>query len=181
MAATISAGLSSAVPPADLQALAATDTLIVLGGDNVVARATEAARIYRTAKPQIVFISGDQWLVDRVLEDGVPPSVVRHEWASRNTREQIMWVRRVLAERPQARAAIIVSRLQMPRVAGLLRDAGIEMTIVPSPLDIEPATRGLRRFLPTYAALRESRDSMYEHVALAYYREQGWIGGATTR
>jgi hypothetical protein len=30
-------------------------------------------------------------------------------------------------------------------------------------------------FVPTYYALRVSRDAIYEHVALRYYRWHGWI------
>jgi hypothetical protein len=29
--------------------------------------------------------------------------------------------------------------------------------------------------VPTYIALRVSRDALYEHAALAYYRSRGWI------
>ena len=112
-----------------------------------------------------------EWLV----ELGVPAGRMMIESDSANTREQIATVQRFLAHRPDDRTAIVVSRLQMPRVARLARQAGLTLVLVPSPVDTEPPKTGVRVFVPTYTALRVSRDSLYEHTALAYYRWRGWI------
>src|SRR5262249_43240041 len=42
------------------------DTLFVLGGDNAVGRAEQTARLYASALPRVVVVSGEQWLVDRI-------------------------------------------------------------------------------------------------------------------
>jgi hypothetical protein len=70
---------------------------------------------------------------------------------------------------------VVASRLQAPRVWALARAMGLGILVMPSPVDDEPAASGLRAFVPSYLALRVSRDAIYEHVALAYYRWQGWI------
>jgi hypothetical protein len=83
---------------------------------------------------------------------------------------------KTLAGGPDAdRAAIVVSRLQMPRVAAMARAAGLDIILVPSPMDVEPPVKGLRYFLPSLAALTLSRDALYELAALPYYRWRGWL------
>ena len=47
--------------------------------------------------------------------------------------------------------------------------------LIVSPIDTEPATSGWRLVVPTYYALRVSRDAIYEHAALALYTWRGWI------
>jgi hypothetical protein len=70
---------------------------------------------------------------------------------------------------------VIVSRLQAARMAGLLERAHLLIRLIESPVDVEPATTGALTFVPTYFALRLSRDALYEHAALWYYRRHGWI------
>jgi hypothetical protein len=57
----------------------------------------------------------------------------------------------------------------------LAKTVGILPELVPASIDIEPPTSGVRRFIPAYIALRVSRDALYEHAALLYYRYNGWI------
>jgi hypothetical protein len=63
----------------------------------------------------------------------------------------------------------------MPRIRALTATRGLDLTLLSSPLDDEPAMEGWGRFRPSYVALRTSRDAIYEHVALVYYRWRGWI------
>ena len=69
----------------------------------------------------------------------------------------------------------VTQRLQLPRVHALLRMRHLSPLQLAAPADWEPADRGLRAILPTYYALRISRDALYEHMALWYYRRKGWI------
>jgi uncharacterized SAM-binding protein YcdF (DUF218 family) len=73
------------------------------------------------------------------------------------------------------RTCVIASRLQMPRVAALAHSEGLDVTLIPSPTDTEPPTAGFRVFVPSYTALGVSRDALYEHAALAYYRWRDWV------
>jgi hypothetical protein len=47
--------------------------------------------------------------------------------------------------------------------------------LLPSPVDHEPAHQGWKLWLPSFAALRVSREALYELAALEYYRLRGWI------
>ena len=151
------------------------DMLIILDGDNRVGRAREGHRVWTTARPQVVYISGGDWIRDTLIAKGVPFSRIREDAQSTNTREQMDWVGRLLSRTPSAHAALIVSRLQMPRVAALARSANLPLTLVASPIDDEPPKTGFSQFVPTYIALRVSRDALYEHAALAFYFWRGWI------
>src|SRR4030095_4623207 len=64
------------------------DARVVLGGDNAVGRAEEAARLYASASPRVVVVSGEQWLVDRIVELGVPANRLVVETPSGETRGQ---------------------------------------------------------------------------------------------
>ena len=177
IAETIANGLPVVESVQTASSVSKLDALVVLGGDNSVGRAQAAARAYAVGSPGLVVISGEQWLVDRVRELGVPAARMVVDNHSRNTREQIAEVRRQRHERHWSddRVALIASRLQMPRVARLVQQSGLKVILVPSPVDREPPTSAPWTLVPSYAALRVSRDALYEHAALAYYRRRGWI------
>lgn len=174
VANTIAGGLPP-VAMSDPAALRNLDTLFVLDGDNRRGRVRSAAQA-ASASPAavIVILGGDDWLPDALAEAGVPPTRTSHDHQPADTRQQMAAVQRMAAQTP-GRTALVASRLQMPRVAGLVRNAGLSCALVASPIDTEPATSGWRRFVPSYYALRVSRDAIYEHAALAYYARKGWI------
>jgi hypothetical protein len=107
----------------------------------------------------------------------VDPAALRHETGVSNTRDQIDWVVLFVREHPDSRVAVVASRLQMPRVRALADAQNLRVAFVAAPIDTDPASVGWRRLWPSYAALRASRDAIYEHAALAYYRWRGWIAG----
>jgi uncharacterized SAM-binding protein YcdF (DUF218 family) len=151
-------------------------TLIVLDGDNRRGRLSETVRFLKSHPTAALWVLGEEWLVEGLIRAGYPRRTFGHETKSRNTREQMAWVERFMAAEPDSRPAILASRLQMPRVARLAEAAGLDVVLVASPLDVEPPVGGWRRLVPRYSALRASRDALYEHAALRYYRSQGWIG-----
>jgi len=51
----------------------------------------------------------------------------------------------------------------------------MNVVVVPSPVDAEPTNSGAKRWLPSLAGLRLSRDGLYERIAVAYYRRNGWM------
>jgi len=158
-------GVGSAVQP--------LDTLIVFDGDNRRGRAQAADLAVRAGAPEVVHVLGSYWIIDRLT-----PAVIdrmRHHPAPANTRQQVEWVERFVTSARPGRVAIVVSRLQAPRVAALAARGAPTVPIIASALDREPATLGIRRLIPSYAALSASRDAIYELAALCYYRWQGWI------
>jgi uncharacterized SAM-binding protein YcdF (DUF218 family) len=152
-------------------------TLIILDGDNPRGRLQEGVRIWKASSPQDLVVSGQRWLVDELLAAGIPRDRLRQDSSASNTREQMDWVARLAVERPSRVMALVASRLQMPRVYALARARGLTVRLIASPVDSEPAIAGPRAWVPSYAALRVSRDALYELAALEYYRYRGWIGG----
>ena len=91
--------LTSYRPLADLSQLQGVDTLVVLDGDNRRGRVREAKRVFDSAQPRRVIVSGNTWLVDAVIEAGIPADRVAHESRARNTWEQIEALRGLAARR----------------------------------------------------------------------------------
>jgi uncharacterized SAM-binding protein YcdF (DUF218 family) len=153
------------------------DTLIVFDGDNRRGRLREGLRVWTESAPRQVIVSAvSQWLPEHLVEAGIPAGRLRQDDSSSNTREQVEWAARYAEAHPYERLALVASALQMPRVAALARADGLHAALLPSPVDVEPARAGWRRWVPTYAALRLSRDAFYELMALEYYERQGWTG-----
>jgi uncharacterized SAM-binding protein YcdF (DUF218 family) len=160
----------------DAAALRGIDTLVVFDGDNRRGRLREGLRIWATAKPRLLVVSGAAWLEEQLLESGVAPDRLKRDESAATTRQQIEWIARRASEHPGERLAVVASWMQMPRVEALARVAGLTtVTFVPSRSDIEPARAGWRTWVPSYAALRVSRDALYEIAALEFYERRGWI------
>lgn len=161
-------------PHTDLSGIARMDSVIVLDGDNRRGRVRETREFYAAAAPEVVMVSGEDWLRAALVEAGIPPQQIVHETGSANTRDQVVEISQFIASRP-GQTAVVASRLQMPRLSALLQVAAIPVVLIASPVDIEPPTRGPRLLVPTYSALRLTRDALYEHAAIRYYQWRGWI------
>ena len=165
-----------------LPAVARVDTsgspiplLIVLDGDNRRGRARVAQQIVASNRPEAIWVLGSSWMIDPLLQAGVPDGAARHDPTAANTLEQMQQVATMAADVAPGRTVVIASRLQAPRVVALAAAFGTAPDIVPAPVDDEPPSSGLWRFIPRYIALRLSRDALYEHAALWWYARQGWI------
>lgn len=150
------------------------DLLVIYDGDNRRGRVATACGAYAVG-PVDVVVLGEPWMLDPLVACGISRDRLRLDERVTNTRDQMNWVDRFRREAPAKRVAIIASRLQMPRIRALAAARRLDAVLVASPIDDEPPTAGWRRFIPSYIALRASRDAIYEHVALAYYRYHGWI------
>jgi hypothetical protein len=102
-----------------------------------------------------------------------PGTSLHHDPTTRDTAAQVVRVRQIGGALPSAATAVIASRVQMPRIAALMEVEGVRVLLVPSPLDREPVSSGFRALMPSCAALLASRDAIYEHAALAWYRWRG--------
>ena len=149
------------------------DTVVVLDGDNRRGRVLEAAKVDVAAAPNRVWVLGNDWMVEPLIQTGVAPARISHD-ESATTRDQMAWIKQLL-ERQNGRTVVIASRLQAPRIAALASTNHLALSVIASPIDTEPPTAGIGLVWPTYVALRVSRDAIYEHAALVYYRWRGWI------
>ena len=153
------------------------DALVIFDGDNRRGRVRAAAMAFTQSKPQTTWVLGSEalWFEPELPLVGIPASAVQFDSSTLNTRDQIAWVERRIAAQPGARVAVVASRLQAPRIDGMFRVAGLtSVSLVPAPIDIEPPVSGAALLVPAHSALRVSRDALYEHMALAYYRHNGW-------
>ena len=170
-------GIANALPPLDRakDARDSISTLVVLDGDNRRGRVREVQRVLSTDSPTTVWVLGGRWILEALEDAGVSGPAFRYDALATTTREQMDQVARIVSAVPDGRTAVLTSRLQAPRVVALTRARGIHVTVLSSAVDAEPPTAGLGAYMPTYTALRVSRDAIYEHAALAYYRWRRWI------
>ena len=165
-----------AVPLARLPGSAGpVDALVVMDGDNRRGRTLAAIQVNAAAMPREIWVMGDGTLIEELSAGGVPRNRIFHDAFPATTRDQLTSLAALVARRPGWTVAVIVSRLQAARMTRLLEQAHLVVTLIQSPVDVEPATTGAFAFVPTYYALRLSRDAIYEHAALRYYRWYGWI------
>jgi uncharacterized SAM-binding protein YcdF (DUF218 family) len=152
------------------------DEIVVFDGDNRRGRLATTLALWRSQHPERIVVSGEPWLVEQLVDAGVPSATIERERNAGTTREQVVWLADTLRKESGRSVLLVVSRLQAARVEALLDSADIHVPIAAAPLDAEPATESVRRFVPSYTALRLSRDALYEYLALKYYRTRGWIG-----
>jgi len=151
------------------------DDLFVIDGDNYESRAALAAVVARTASPRTVWVVGGGELRDAVLAHGLDKDLWR--WGGGDagtTYDQILWIQGSIARTQSRRAAVIASRVHLPRIVEVARRLRVDVVAIPSPLDSEPPDSGVRAWLPSFAGLQLSREGLYERVAVAYYRWKGW-------
>jgi len=152
------------------------DVLVIFDGDNRRARARAGIEVNAVAAPKAIWVLGNGWLVEPMSEAGVVRDRIWHDAHMATTRDQMARLGRLVADAgPSARLAVIVSRFQAPRVAGLLEAQRLDVALISSPSDRESPTEGMARLIPTYTALRNSREALYEVAAVWYYRWRGWI------
>jgi Uncharacterized conserved protein len=161
----IADSLTTYHPMDDLSRFGRVDTVVVLDGDNRRGRVREARRLYDTVHPGRVVVSGDAWMVEALVKAGIPSSAIVHDEVPQTTWEQLERLRAM--DGPQT--VVVASRLQMPRLAEFAEAMGLTVRLAPAPLDAEPANSGAWVWVPSYLALRKSRDALYEHAARAYY------------
>ena len=150
-------------------------TLVLLDGDNRRGRVREAKRVLASQHPAAVWVLGGRWILEALAEGGVERSAFRLDGRADTTLLQMNQVPVLARASAPGQTAVIVSRLQAPRVAARAARLGAAVWVLPAPIDVEPPRSGLGQFVPSYYALRISRDAIYEHAALAWYRYQGWI------
>jgi uncharacterized SAM-binding protein YcdF (DUF218 family) len=194
--------LESRFPPWDASR-GAPDGIIVLGGSvdtdlsaahhtPVVARAAdrmlataELARRYPNAR--IVFTGGNANLISSdakeadysapILENlGIAKDRLLMENNSRNTYENAVFTKQLVAPKPGERWLLVTSAFHMPRSVGLFRKAGFE--VEPYPVDWRMGGReDLFRFTNMGAdGLMRTDVAMREWIGLVAYRMMGRTG-----
>jgi uncharacterized SAM-binding protein YcdF (DUF218 family) len=194
----------------------AADVIVLLGGGTRAAeyprlftevneggdRMMYAAQLYHLHKAPRILVSGGfiDWLGSDISEAegmqeilgwlGVPAQDVVLEAISRNTYENAIYTRELLAPE-QRRILLVTSALHMPRSVLIFRKQGFE--VIPAPVDYmvtqseEESVRGggpgawLYHMLPTAENLDLSTRSLREYIGIVVYRLQGWLYGWLAR
>lgn len=159
----------------DIAAVGRVQSLVVFDGDNRAGRERAARQVLRRSAPSEVHLLGTDYLLAALRATLGPTAPLHYDGSTWNTAMQVERVEQIVGERPPMTTAVVASRVQMPRIAAQLDTDHTLVLLIPSPLDREPATHGIARFVPSLAALLASRDAIYEHAALIYYRWRGDI------
>ncbi len=174
----VAVSIVDALPRTDAPDAAAVDriqSLVVFDGDNRAGRERVARQILRRSTPSEVHLLGTDHLLAALRAALGPTTTLHYDASTWNTATQVEHVRPVVGQWPPMTIAVVASRVQMPRISALLDTDHTLVLLIPSPLDREPATHGIARFVPSIGALLASRDAIYEHAALIYYRWRGDI------
>ena len=162
--------------PAPLASYGTFDEVFVIDGDNYRGRAATAVELAAVAKPDVVWFLGGNDLGYELLARGLPQKLWRQAPSpARTTRTQVQWIKMSMDWTGAKRAAVVASRLQVPRVREVVRNEHVNLVVVPARLDAEPPADGYRSWLPSLAGLALSREALYERAAFLYYRRKGLI------
>lgn len=139
-----------------------------------------AARLYHRGLAPRIIVSGGS-LLDRppdlaiteaegmrrfLVDLGVPTTAIVSEGESRNTRENVRNVRRMVGD---ARIGLVTSGVHMPRALVLAREAGLNVAAFPTDWSLpESAKPSWENWLPTMGALSTSSSVMREWMALLF-------------
>ena len=148
-------------------------------------RVLETARVYRLLGDPIVIVSGgvtdpeahalpeSEAIRAAVVALGVPASRIVLESESRNTHEEAVVLKRMLAERGVDRFVIVTSPLHMGRSLGAFAAEGLHPVPSASPL-YQDRTRDPFPLTPNDVSLEIGNAVVYEWCARAYYWWRGW-------
>ena len=155
-------------------------------------RVLEAARLFELLKgpavegPEIIASGGvtehdaaaapEAAALRRALLDaGIPENRIVLESESKNTRDEVVIVKRMLAERRVTSFVLVTSPLHMRRSMLAFEQQG--MRPIPSPALLVPEVANPRpAWLPSSLWLGIADDAIYEWLARGWYWWNGWLG-----
>ena len=149
-------------------------------------RVLEAARLFDLLTGPLVIASGgitehdgaaapESVALQRALIDvGVRPDRILLESESKNTRDEVLVIKRMLAERGLTDFVLVTSPLHMRRSMLAFEQQGLHPIPSPSPLVPDRSTER-SRLLPSDMWLNVGDSALYEWLARGYYWCSGWL------
>jgi uncharacterized SAM-binding protein YcdF (DUF218 family) len=149
-------------------------------------RVLEAARLSALLQRPLVIASGgvterdaaaapEALALQRALIDlGVPAGTIVLESESKNTRDEAVVIKRMLAERGVTDFVLVTSPLHMSRSLSAFRQQGMRPIPSASPL-VPERSAGRSRFVPHDLWLQVGDAVIYECAARGYYWWKGWL------
>jgi uncharacterized SAM-binding protein YcdF (DUF218 family) len=152
-----------------------------VGADRVI----EAVRIFKLIQPDWIVSSGGavgtmdpnapggKVMKDLLLQLGVPESRILVELESKNTRDEAVIVKQMLAPLRIDHVVLVTSDTHMWRSVGTFRAAGLDVipAIARSP-EVQPPWN--ITFLPSTAGLGDMQTVVHEALGTGYYALRGW-------
>jgi len=178
------------------------DVIIVLGGalspplppresfdlSGATDRIRYGARLYLTGKADTMLLAGgdvfpqtgveaESFYTAQLLgEWGVPASAILIEGRSRNTYENALFSKEIMAEKGLEKALLVTSALHMPRALAVFRSAGIDTIAAPTDYNMVSYNQPrILNWLPTLGAMHAFTDVFRENLGILAYRYRGWI------
>lgn len=156
-------------------------------------RYLHASRLYHAGRSPIIIVSGgnvfpqsgfegESFYAAQLLQEwGVPASAIRIEGQSRNTYENALFTKKLLAENNFKRVLLVTSALHMQRALATFKSAGIDA--IPSPTDygkVEYDRPEALNWIPDVNTLSATTRLIHEQLGYLVYRYQGWINAAAS-
>jgi uncharacterized SAM-binding protein YcdF (DUF218 family) len=116
---------------------------------------------------------------------GIPEDALWTESESRNTYENALFSRKVLAEKGIERIILVTSAMHMPRAVALFEKQGFD--VIPAPADYNITQVGWDRLwdrnlttqlfnlLPSVANLNSTTSALKEYIGIVVYSLRGWL------
>jgi uncharacterized SAM-binding protein YcdF (DUF218 family) len=187
-----------------------TEVIVVLGGSTASAqyprqivqvsragnRLLYAAHLYHQGVAPNLLLTGGyiEWMMEReppaydmafILEMlGVPDEAFWFETESRNTHENALFTRQILAEKEIDRIILVTSAMHMPRAFKLFENQGFDVIPAPADYNITQAdwdrlwepnlVNQLFNFLPSVESLQDTTTALKEYMGIIFYNLWGW-------
>jgi uncharacterized SAM-binding protein YcdF (DUF218 family) len=113
-------------------------------------------------------------LQSALIDAGVPADRILLESESKNTRQEVIIIRRMLTERRIDRFVLVTSPLHIRRSMLAFEQQGLHP--IASPARLVPERRARSVLWPSNMWLSITDDAIYEWLARAYYWWNGWLG-----
>ncbi len=145
-------------------------------------RAWFGAQLYHAGRAPVLIVSGGSrdWSnadeseasAMQTFENdlGVPVSSILLENRSRNTEENALYTKQLLAEHHFGKILLVTSAVHMPRALALFRAQGIDAIPAPTDFDAIPPRTLLQRWLPDAETLDRSSKAIKEYLAIGIHR-----------
>lgn len=152
------------------------DAAVVLGGDE--ARVEGGAGVVRAGSGRHLLYTGAmspraaRELEQELVAAGIPEQEIVLATRARNTWENAVEATEVMAERGWRSVVLVTSASHVPRALACFRRMGVEPDVLP--VDYTPPRRHGRWWLPSRAALDQSRAVLHEVIGLVVYRVVGY-------
>jgi uncharacterized SAM-binding protein YcdF (DUF218 family) len=148
-------------------------------------RVLEAARLFDLLNGPLIIVSGGVTEHDRaaapeavalrraLVDLGIPTDRILLESESKNTRDEVLIVKRMLAERGESGFVLVTSPLHMGRSTRAFEHEGLHP--IPSPSSLVPETSAPGSWWrPNDLWLHVADATIYEWMARGYYWWRGW-------